>query len=147
MSFRTAVESTPNLADKYQAGLQALEPADRERIVTSRTRRLCGSLNLDGALQAFRPNEARWDYGVCYAANDESVLWIEVHPSRGIRQVESKFVWLRQWLSGEGRRLGALPRRYVWISSGEMTFTQRSPEIRRLAALGLESRARVLRLD
>lgn len=140
MNFKDAVQATSGLGGALEAGLQALEAADRARITVVNPKRLCGSVNLDVALRkGARANEHVWDYGVCYSSGSQQVDWIEVHPAsdHGVTDVQAKAVWLRAWLADEGRRLGPLTRAYVWVSSGRTTFTKTSPAVRKLAAQGV----------
>jgi hypothetical protein len=68
------------------------------------------------------------------------VFWIEVHPARTNShrdEIRVKLDWLKTWLANDGRRLGALKRSYIWISTGESAFTAASPQIRALAQIGL----------
>jgi hypothetical protein len=140
MSFRQAVEATPGLEAAYQPGLQALVAADRERITVTDTRRLCGSVDLDGALRTGPLAHAYvWDYAVCYPKNAAGVHWIEVHPAsdHGVTDLLNKLSWLKQWLAGDGHRLKPMTAAFVWISSGKTTFTKASPSARRLAQQGV----------
>ena len=149
MSFRNAVSRTPHLGPAaYCAGLQALEATDRERIECENTHRLCGSVNIDHALEPNQPNQRRGDYAVCYTRATQIVYWIEVHEAsqRGVAALEQKFDWLQGWLGGEGYRLRAFTAHYIWISSGETTFTKGSPQVRKLAQKGVRSVGRVLRI-
>ena len=142
MSFKTAVAETPNLGvGAFHLGLRALEPTDRARIRCADTRRLRGSVNLDSALQASHQHSHRWDYGICYSRGGEIVYWVEVHPAspRDVDAVAQKFAWLKDWLASDGYRLRAFEPQYIWISSGETSFTKGSPQVKRLAQTGVRS--------
>ena len=148
MTFAVAVRSTPHLgAAALRPGLQGLEAVDRPRIRCSNPKRLCGSIGLDAAMKEAEPDAPRWDYGVCHSQHVEVVHWIEVHPSAHIQEVQAKFDWLKAWLERVGNPMNKLSRRFVWISSGRMTLTQRSPQLRRLAAQGLQPCARIYKID
>ncbi len=142
MSFETAVRKTPSTREAYRGGLSALREGDRARISVDNTRLLTGSIDLDTALRRLHPNASRWDYGIGYklSQKSEKVVWVEVHPSRGpsdIKEVENKVRWLRQWLEVDGKLLKTLQRQLVWISSGRTIYTSSSPQMRRIAELGL----------
>ena len=126
MSFREAVESIPHLgAGALMPGLQALKAVDRARVTCAKPRVLKGSLDLDTRLQPAFPQDPRWDYAVCVSRSGDRVFWIEVHPATdgNVREVERKFQWLRQWLSGDGTPLNQFDAEFVWISSGRTTLT------------------------
>ena len=150
MTFKGAVEVTPHLgAVAFHKGIQALAPADRDRIECATARNLSGSVNLDATLRPHLPNANRWDYAVGYRRGTDTVFWIEVHPaSQGaVSEVQNKFNWLTGWLASDGKALRSLEARFVWISSGKTTFTPGSPAIRRLAQQGVQTVGRVLRLS
>ena len=66
MTFKEAIEATPDLADKFQKGLRALRAQDRPHIEAENTRRLIGSVDVDSALAQVDPNANRWDSGIAY---------------------------------------------------------------------------------
>jgi hypothetical protein len=141
MSFRKAVETTPNLGPKvFRLGLQALGAHSAR--VRCDTRKLRGSVNIDAALEEADPNGDRWDYAVGHHESGvDRVYWIEVHPAsdHGVTKLLAKVAWLNKWLDGDGHRLKKLTKAYVWISSGNTTFTKTSPAARRLAQRGVIS--------
>jgi hypothetical protein len=150
MTFRQAVTATPQLgADSFNGGLQALEPADRARVRIADTRKISGSVDVDGALEAVFPKAHRWDYAIGYRRQSEIVYWVEVHPAStgDVVTVQAKLTWLRTWLAGDGHRLREIEARFIWISSGKTTFTQGSPTMRKLAQQGLQAVGRVLRIE
>jgi hypothetical protein len=150
--FRRAIEGTPSIKDAYGLGLQALPPGDRERISVSDTRNLKGSINIDSALKSAHPNAPRWDYGVAFQSRQNQpvhVFWIEVHPARTLKnrdEVSAKLIWLRSWLTGDGKRIGRLEKSFVWICRGKSTFTATSPTMRALAESGLQFSGRNFRI-
>ncbi len=101
---------------------------------------LSTSIDIDSALTASQPNDARWDYGVGQRKGvQEIVHWIEVHPAGGgnnITQMDKKLAWLRTWL--HGNPLAAYPRRVVWVASGKSAFNARDPRLKKLAQTGLQ---------
>jgi hypothetical protein len=132
VNFKQAVENTPELEDAYRAGLQALSGADKQHVDAEDTRRLRGSANVDVALAEGHPNDPRWDYAIGHQPinrDGEVIYWIEIHPASGgeITVVLTKLAWLKGWLRQSAPDLHALPRAFVWVSSGKTTFTARSP--------------------
>ena len=149
MTFRQAVEATPELAGAYQRGLRALREADRNKITATSSRNLRGSIDLDTTLAARYPNDPRWDYGVAASLNgQERVYWIEVQPATEgeIGAIRAKFNWLKAWLGSSAQALNVLPKEFVWVTSGHSALTQRSPRLRQLALEGVAFRSRYLRI-
>ena len=66
MTFREAVEATPNLSGTFRDGLQALRAEDKPHIDVENTRKLSGSVDLDAALQRAEPSANRWDFAIAY---------------------------------------------------------------------------------
>ena len=150
MTFRQAVTATPQLgAHAFNEGLQALEAADRARFRIADTRKISGSVDVDGTLEAVLPDAHRWDYAIGYRRQSEIVYWVEVHPAStgDVATVQAKLTWLKAWLAGDGHRLREIEARFIWISSGKTTFTQGSPTMRKLAQQGLQAIGRVLRIE
>jgi hypothetical protein len=151
MTFQQAVQSTPSLANHYRRGLQALSPADATRVRCKATRRLTGSVNIDGALASVAPNANRWDYGIgLRRGGSEVAVWVEVHPasSKHIDEVLRKLQWLRNFLQNHAPALGGLTQGdYYWLSTdAPIAITPNSPQAKRLAKAGLIGPRRVLHL-
>ncbi|MBI3044039.1 MAG: hypothetical protein HYY78_14560 [Betaproteobacteria bacterium] len=140
MTFRQAVEATPEIANSFRAGLRALREVDRQRIAAQRPRALRGSVDLDNALAETYPNARRWDYAIgVEQTRCQQVYWAEVHPARDdqIAVMREKLEWLKQWLRDSAVALNNLPREFVWVSSGATAITPNSPKLRALAVRGL----------
>jgi hypothetical protein len=138
MTFKTAVELTPHLRGGWQKGLRALREVDLNRVATEDTRRLKGSVDVETCLKTNHSLERQWDYAVGHQPTnlaDEVVYWIEVHPANPgeVKVVLEKLAWLRAWLAKDGEHLNSMKRAYVWISSGTTSFSQRSPQARRMS--------------
>src|SRR5258705_10742183 len=103
MTFLKAVNSTPSIREHLKKGLQALKRAGRSQVKCD-GRCLRGSVDIDSAVRHLHPNDARWDYavGVGRARQQDSVVWLEVHPasSSHVDEVLAKLRWLRHWLGG-----------------------------------------------
>jgi len=142
VTFRQAVEQTPNLENSWRAGLQALRAEDKPRVVPEDPRKLTGSADVDTALRRAQPNANRWDFAIGYQhANrtKEFIYWIETHTGSDsqISKVLGKLDWLYGWLRGDGRRLAVFEREIVWIASGPTSFTQRATQVKILATKGI----------
>lgn len=140
MTFRQAVEATPEIADAYRLGLRALRAADREKVTARRPRALGGSVDLDGALATAYPDARRWDYGIgVRQTHGDQVYWTEVHPARDdqIGVMREKLDWLKQWLRNSAPMLNNFPKEFIWVASGATAITPNSPRLRALAAQGL----------
>lgn len=150
MKFQAAVELCHELRSAYHPGLQALSAIDRRRIDCRQPNRLAGSVNLESALKADRPNDARWDYGIGLLRGGpaDHVIWVEVHPASSlhVREMLRKHDWLRKWLKTAAPSLDTLDRRFVWIASGAVSMPPHSPQRRAVASKGIEFVGRRLRL-
>lgn len=151
MSFRKAVQSTPNLNNAWRKGLGALQSPDKKRIRTSDPRRLLGSVDIDTALQAAEPNASRWDYAIGFEPgrpHTPRIYWVEVHPATDgeIPTVLKKLDWLKGWLGNDGSALDRFEREVVWVASGRTAFTQHARQCKRLAQQGIRHAGGHLRL-
>jgi hypothetical protein len=137
--FRADIAATLG-AGALESGLLALKAADSARISVKAPRSLAGSVDIDEALKAAKPNDPRWDYVVGqYRASGVYLFWIEIHGARteqNVDEVSKKFRWLRAWLLGQP--LDRYARRFIWISSGTTAFNPRAPQLRRLIVEGCE---------
>lgn len=146
MTFKDAVEGTPDVAGAWRPGLQALSRADGAHVRADDPQRLRGSVNIDAALDRKREhqNSPRWDYAVGHQpvnGKGEMIYWIEIHPAteHGITEVLNKLQWLLQWLKDSAPLLRRMPPEFVWVSSGKTSFTARSPQARKLARAKVRS--------
>lgn len=151
MTFKQAVEKTPQLEGAYQPGLPALRAEDKSHIYVENTRNLTGSVDVDGALQTSDPHGNRWDFAIAYQhvnRSREVIYWLELHTASDsqVKIVIKKAQWLLNWLSGTGKRLAAFERDIVWVSSGATSFTLTAPQTKQMAQAGLLHRGAVLRI-
>jgi len=148
MKFRTAVESTDEIAPYLRSQLDALDNAHRNRIQAQRPSRIAGSVALDSALQPAYPNAHRWDYAVGYRLNNQEdrAYFIEVHRAEvgEVSRVLKKKQWLQCWMQGKAVD-DVRPREFVWLSAGSIRIPPNSPHRRHLNAQGLKL-VRTLRL-
>jgi hypothetical protein len=154
MSFKNAVEATPTVKDAYRPGLQALRRTDRAHVECADPRRITGSIDLDEALKADRPDDHRWDYGIGLRDGQgkaqDRVFWLEIHPASASRHVDDvidKATWLRAWLNSDAPSLAKLPRQYIWVATGKVAISPNSPKLRQLAKSGLQVRFEPRRLE
>ena len=153
MTFRKAVEQTPHLQQAWKAGFGALRRRDRPHVTAEDPRRLAGSVNVDAALKSTEPHAHRWDFAIGYKhtnrrEGEECVYWVEVHTAsdKEVTVVLKKLAWLRGWLAGDGRSLSGFEREFVWVSSGETSFTDTSTQKKRFALQGLRHQERILKI-
>ncbi len=153
MTFKGAVEATPQIKDAYRPGLQALRKPERKRVSAEDDRQLTGSVDLDRAVKDAHPNDRRWDYAVAHRPGNwsrgrEIVYWIEIHPatSGDVGDVLAKLAWLRKWLSANSPALHKMRCEFIWISSGKTSFTAGAPQQRIMAQQGLRHRGRHFRI-
>jgi len=151
VTFKDAVEATPDLNGAWRQGLQAFSGANKEHVDAEDTGRLAGSVDVDSALAERCPNDSRWDYGIGHRPTNligEMVYWIEIHPASSgeVKVVLAKLAWLQGWLRDSAPRLRAMRRAFIWISSGKTSFTLTSPQQKQFALLGLRHRGRVFKI-
>jgi len=145
VTFKTAVDQSPDLRGAWQVGLRALREADRRRVQTDDSRRIRGSVNVEESLKRKYPAQRQWDYAAGFQPVDlgeEVVYWIEVHPANpgAVKVVLEKFAKLQQWLHERAPVLGAMQQAFVWISSGKTTLSDN--QRRRLSLRGLNQTGR-----
>lgn len=140
MNFFEAIKLTRINEDCYKPGLQALGN-NAQLIECKYPRRLSGSLDLDAALAKEMPNEPRWDYAIGLTENTSDYIeWVEIHPAASTSEVNTvlkKYLWLKNWLNNSAPSLKEISRKYVWVPTGRVVFSQGSPQRKRLASKGL----------
>lgn len=151
MTFKAAVEKTPNLENAWRAGLQALRAEDKPHIEAQDTRKLTGSVDVDAALLHAEPNANRWDFGIAYQHTNrdaEVIYWVELHTASDsqVSVVIRKAQWLINWLKNEGRALAAFERDIVWVSSGATSFTPSATKLKQMSQLGMRPCGTILRI-
>lgn len=150
MTFRKAVRETPDLRGAWRPGLRALGTHSRH-VAANDPRTIAGSVNIEECLKKSRKAERQWDYAVGHKPRNrvtEVVYWIEVHPAydREIKVMKEKLNSLRNWLRTSAPRLNEMDGDFVWVSSGDTSFTRGSKQVRRLADEGLSFHGSVLRI-
>jgi len=135
--FKKAVEATPDIANCYQPGLQALGKYS-QKINLQSSSNCSGSVDIDACTTLLYPNDNRWDYVFAYKSK---VYFIEVHSANTseVNTVLRKLQWLKDWLTmhaPEIKKLNA-SQPYYWIQSGKFDILPSSPQGRLIALKGL----------
>jgi hypothetical protein len=152
VTFKEAVEQTPDLKGAWQQGLRALREVDRNHVDAEDTRRIKGSVNVEKCLAPNYLGERQWDYAVGFhptnLGDEEVVYWIEVHPAKNgeVKVVLEKLQFLKKWLSQEGAKLNTMRRAFIWVSSGKTSFTLTAPLQKQFALLGLQQPGRFFKI-
>lgn len=139
MTFKEAVEATPDIVTGYRIGLKALG-VHSNIIVVSNTRHLQGSVDIDTCTSTNYPQASRWDYAIAY---HNEVFFIEIHPaiSSEVKTVLSKLQWLKAWLRDHAPELNALKAKsrnpFVWIQTKDFKILKNTPQYRAAVAAGL----------
>lgn len=132
--FAEAVDKCAEIKDNLRVGLSAMGK-NSLMVMVSNTRLLDGSVDIDNALKATRPNEARWDYVIGY---DGEAFFVEIHPAdtKNVDEMIKKVAWLKQWLTREAPELKKLHRcgSFHWIPSGRVKILKTSPQYKKIAA-------------
>jgi hypothetical protein len=140
MTFKRAVEKTPQIAQAFCSGLRALTKADRSHITAKST--ITGSVNLDNSLQQAYPDAPRWDYGVGVQVKSgiDKAVWIEIHPatSHEVDLIIRKYNWLQTWLMKHAWDLKKMSDQFVWIASGKSDIPATSPARKKLGNKGID---------
>ena len=142
---------TPHLQNAWAHGLGALGAQDRPHVAPEDPRRLAGSVDVDGALEANDPNANRWDFAIGHRHTNrqkECVYWVEIHPAsdKEVKVVLNKLRWLKSWLVRRGNLLNQFESDFVWVSSGPTSFTIGAPQRKIFAQLGLQHKGKILRI-
>jgi hypothetical protein len=137
LTFKQAVEATPDVANGYQIGLVALGQYSN-KINTVNTRFLNGSVDIDACTTRKYPNANRWDYALAYS---QKVYFIEVH-SANTNQVSTvlrKLQWLKDWLISNAPEINKLKAQqpYYWIMSNN-NHIRGSSKARQISQAGLK---------
>lgn len=133
MSFKDAVERTPDVKDGFRMGLQALG-TNSQYIKAADTRMIGGSVDIDQCTLKLYPTDPRWDYAIDYAGR---VHFVEVHPAAtsNVKEMIQKKAWLKDWLNKKAVDLKSLPAVpcVYWVASGKVSILPNSPQRRQLA--------------
>ena len=151
MTFKEALEQTPDVQNAWLPGLQALRAEDRPHVETQDTRQLRGSADIDAALLRKEPQANRWDFGIGYQQQDrteEVIYWTEMHTASDseVSVVIKKAQWLVKWLKSSAPKLKAFENDIIWVSSGATSLTLSNPKQKQMALVGLRHVGSKLRI-
>lgn len=145
MTFRQAIEATPDVATGYRTGLTAMGVHSRKISVVN-THNIEGSVDIDSCTTQKYPNENRWDYAFSY--NGE-VYFIEVHSAitSEVTTVLKKFRWLKDWLIQQAPEINKMKARsrpaFYWIQSKDFSIPRSSPQYRSAVFAGIKPIAKL----
>lgn len=146
-AFRKAIEETPDVANGYCSGLQALENVDKNAVILKDNRKVDGSLNIDKETKCLYPNDPRWDYAIGY---DDKVFFVEVHPANtsNISEMARKKEWLKKWLKSKAPLLDTLPSgrpQFLWAATESgVHISKQASYMRKLAQLGFNPKRPII---
>lgn len=142
-NFKTAVESTPDVANGYRAGLSAMG-AHTSKISVASTLLIEGSVDIDTCTTAKYPNSYRWDYVFAY---DGKAYFVEVHSANTseVRTVLNKLKWLKDWLNHHATEINKLKAKtpFYWIQSKGFAIPKTSPQYRAASNAGIKPIAKL----
>ncbi len=139
MTFKKAVEDTPDVATCFKTGLTALG-TDSSKVIVTDTPDLEGSIDIDACTTACYPNASRWDYAFAYKGE---ALFIEVHSANSseVGTVLRKLKWLKDWLQKQAPEIDKLKAKklspFYWVQSKGFAIPKTSPQYRAAKAAGL----------
>jgi hypothetical protein len=145
MTFKEAVEVTPDVKNGFQSGLTALGRY-KSKVLISDTRLLEGSIDIDSCTTRKYPNDNRWDYACAY---NKEVFFIEVHSAntREVKTVLKKLQWLKDWLTRKAPEINKLKAKskppFYWIQSKGFAIIKTSPQYKSAESAGLKPIARL----
>lgn len=136
-AFRAAVSATPEVANCFQAGLQALGKYS-QKVAPANLSKCEGSLDIDACTRVLYPTQNRWDYAVSY---DSKVYFVEVHSAETgeVSTVLRKLQWLKDWLNRKAPEINKLKADapYYWIQSGRFSILKNSAQTKQIAQSGI----------
>lgn len=139
MTFKEAVEQTPQIAVAYKSGLLAFGDYS-SKVVVPDNRLLGGSVDIDAATLEIYPNDNRWDYAFDY--NGEA-FFIEVHTASTSETstVLRKLEWLKVWLREQAPKLEKLKSKvlpsFYWVQSKQYALPTHTPQYRKAVSAKL----------
>ncbi len=139
LSFKEAVERTPDIAKNLEYQLNALGQYSQKVEVADR-RKLEGSVDIDLCTSKKYQNAHRWDYVIGF--NGEAYL-IEVHKAttNEVDTVLQKLKWIKLWLQNEAPEINKIKSSksqvFSWIQTSKMLIPKTTRQYRLLAQNGL----------
>lgn len=130
LTFKEAVEATPDVASGYQEGINAFDKY-ANKIIVPDPDKIDGSLDIDETTSKLYPNDNRWDYALCY---DSEVFYIEVHSAitSEVSRMIKKLQWLKIWLETKAPEINKLTtktkRPFYWVQSSNSNIPKHMPQ-------------------
>ena len=146
MTFKQAVEATPQIALGFKNGLTALGKHSNKVSVSSLSL-LQGSVDIDTCTTLLYPNDNRWDYAFAYNGN---VYFIEVHSANTaeVTTLLRKLKWLKDWLIQHAPEIHKLKAKnlpaFYWVQSKGFAIPTNSPQYRRAIQANLRPIAKLV---
>lgn len=140
MTFKEAVESTPDVRNCYKPGLQAFGSNSR-KIIVEQTSKCEGSVDIDSCTITNYPQSSRWDYCLSYSGE---VFFVEIHPANtsDVAFVLKKLQWLKGWLNSEAPELNKLRSKsrnpFYWVQSSNFNIPKTSKQYRQVVQEGIK---------
>lgn len=139
MTFKEAVEQTPQVSGAYKTGLLAFGDYSSKVIVPD-NRLLGGSIDIDAATMENYPNNNRWDYAFDY---NEETFFIEVHTASTSETstVLRKLGWLKVWLCEQAPKIDQLKSSkippFYWVQYKQYALPAHTPQYRKAVSAKL----------
>ncbi|MDP2335641.1 MAG: hypothetical protein Q8N05_04155 [Bacteroidota bacterium] len=139
LTFKQAVEATPEIAMGFRTGLSAFGKHSN-KVEVADTSLIQGSVEIDECTKYLYPNDNRWDYTFAY---NSEVYFVEVHSANSgeVRAVILKFQWLKQWLNEKAPEINKMKSKsrtpYYWVQSKNFQIPKNSPQYRTAIKAGL----------
>lgn len=130
LSFKDAIENTPEISGGYKTGLSALG-AHSKKVIIPADVSVDGSVDIDKETVFLYPGDNRWDYA--FSCNGK-VYYVEVHSANTseVSTVIRKLHWLKSWLASKAPELVRLTdyRRgpFYWIQSSNFQIPPHCPQ-------------------
>jgi hypothetical protein len=148
MTFKEAVEKTPDCAGGYRDGLKAIKNIYTGKIKVSKTLELNGSVDIDSCTQHIYSKDKHWDYAFSYR---EKTYFVEFHSaiSSEVKPVLRKLEWLKNWLRQHAPEIDKLKAKqpYFWVQSSGFHIPKTAPQYKEVAKAGLMPIPRIIEQD
>ena len=147
MTFKQAVEDTPEVCSCYKTGKRAIKTSEQNKCELTEPDKCGGSLFIDDCLisQGLYPNDNRWDYAIDY---NSEVYFFEVHTAstREVSTVLKKLHWLKDWLIRKAPEINSLKASapYYWVHTNGYHILPNSSQERSVIQKGLKPVSKLL---
>lgn len=128
MTFKQAIESTPDISNGYKTGLTAFGGYSN-KVKVPDTTKLQGSVDIDACTTKKYPQSNRWDYAFAYKSE---VFFVEIHTANTseVQVVIKKLQWLKDWLNQNAPEINKLKAKqcFFWVQSKNFQIPKNSPQ-------------------